>query len=171
MVGKFVRIAGIALALGLVGCGREARQGSLELYLTDQPLNLRSVVVTMGEIEIHPTGGPWRSFFQGPVTMDLMTLRGTQALLAMNNVPDGQYTGFRLRIESGYAVDTTGQRCDLEVPSSKVDVPVVFEVREGGLTRIVLDFDGPASVQVVQAGGSRRCLLRPVITPKSVEIH
>lgn len=171
MVGKVVRTLGVALALGLIGCGSETRQGSLELYLTDQPLDLRSVVVTMSEIEIHPTSGPWQTFFQGPVTMDLMTLQGTQALLAMNNVPDGKYTGFRLRIQSGYVVDTTGQRCDLEVPSDKVDVPVVFEVQQGHVTRIVADFDGRASVQVVQTGGSRRCLLRPVITPKSVEMR
>ncbi|GBC85768.1 hypothetical protein HRbin11_02221 [bacterium HR11] len=158
----------LALGLGAVACGTNP-QGSLEIYLTDQPLSLQSVVVTISQVELHPTSGPWRPFYQGPVTVDLMQLRGTQSLLAMGNVTDGQYTGFRLLVQSGYVIDTSGQRCDLEVPSDKVEVPVVFEVQQGHVTRIVADFDGPASVQVVQTGNARKCILRPVINVKSVE--
>lgn len=158
------------LGFSLVACGM-TRQGSLEIYLTDQPVSLQSVVVTLGQIEIHSTGGPWKPFYQGPVTVDLIQLQGAQSLLAMGNVDDGQYTGFRLLVQSGYIIDASGQRCDLEVPSDKVEVPVVFEVQEGRITRIVVDFDGPASVHVVQTGNARKCLLRPVIVPRSVEIR
>lgn len=170
MYRSWCRTVAWALCLGLAACGT-TRQGSLEIYLTDQPLNLQSVVVTLSQIEIHSTGGPWKPFYQGPVTVDLMRLQGTQSLLAMNNVDDGKYTGFRLLVQSGYIIDTSNQRCDLEVPSDKVEVPVVFEVQQGHITHIVADFDGPASVQVVGTGNAQKCLLRPVIVPKSVEMR
>ncbi len=54
---------------------------------------------------------------------------------------------------------------DLQIESNKVDVPIGFQVREGGDATLLLDFDAAASVQVNDTA-SGRLILRPVVTPK-----
>jgi Domain of unknown function (DUF4382) len=142
--------------------------GVLQLALTDTPIQLKVVSVTLGEIEVHQTGGTWKPFVDSSKTFDLLALKGTEALLAMGSLPDGKFTGFRLRVEQGHIIDDRGARCELIVPSNKIEVPVVFEIRAGSVTKIVTDFNAEQSVHVVQTGKNQRCMLRPVLTPITV---
>ena len=106
-------------------------------------------------------------------TLDLLTLKGTEAVLAMGNLQNGHYTGFRFLIDSGNAVQMDGSTCDLKVPSGKVEVPVVFDMSNGKTTKIVTDFNGEQSVHVVVTGGKNgkhsKCILRPVLKVMSVQ--
>jgi hypothetical protein len=142
--------------------------GMLQLYLTDKPVALQEVNVTIGGIDVHSTGGAWKPFLEGTQTFNLLDLKNTEALVAMGELEDGMYTGFRLLVQEAEAVDTDGQSCTLKVPSDKIHVPVVFEIRESALTKVLLDFDAEASVHVVRTGNTIRCILRPVLTPVSV---
>ena len=156
----------------VLGCSDNSsvsgQRGVLQLFLTDQPIQAKEIDVTLSEIEVHETGGNWKPFVQASKTLDLLTLKGTQSLLAMAELPDGTYTGFRLRVEEGHIIDDQGNRCNLTVPSDKIEVPVVFEIQKGALTKVVLDFKAEDSVHVIQAGKTERCILRPVLTPVSV---
>jgi hypothetical protein len=51
----------------------------------------------------------------------------------------------------------------ITVPSSKVDVPVPFELSADESLQLTLDFDAQASVQVNTTNGRNSYLLRPVI--------
>ena len=159
-------------AFGFYGCSENGsvsgNAGALQLFLTDKPAQLQEVNVKIAEVEVHETGGPWKSFLQTSRTFDLLKLKNTNELLAVSDLSEGMYTGFRLLIEEGNVIDSEGKRCELKVPSDKIEVPVVFEIEKGALTKVVLDFDAAESVHVVVSGNTQRCTLRPVLKPISV---
>jgi len=164
----------LAIAAILAGCSSDngvsnSNSGMLNVMLTDAPIALAQVWVTITEIEVHQTGGNWRTISTASKSQDLLTLKNTQELLASANLPDGNYTGFRLQVSEGHTVDTQDNTCDLKIPSGKIEVPVVFNIKAGKLTTVVLDFNAEKSVHVTSAGQSEQCILRPVITPSSVE--
>jgi hypothetical protein len=143
-------------------------RGMLRVFLTDKPVDLNEVWVTITDIEVHKTGGAWIHFAGSNDSIDLLTLEGKQALLEAATLEEGKYTGIRFFVSEGHIIDTEGERCELKVPSGKTHIPVNFDIEQGGETTIVLDFDAEKSVHVVRAGKNERCNLRPVIHPVSV---
>ena len=70
-------------------------------------------------------------------------------------------------MDSGEIV-VSGETYEMAVPSSEVKIPAVFQVMEGGATKLVLDFDADNSIHVVNPGHSEGYILRPVINVKSI---
>jgi uncharacterized protein DUF4382 len=100
-----------------------------------------------------------------PATFDLLTLTGgATTLLASGEVPAGTYSRIHLDVSDATLVNKDGTTSSLQIDSSKVDVPIRFQVSAGTANAITLDFNAAASVQVNQtaAGGY---ILRPVVTP------
>jgi len=164
----------IIVFLAVLGCSSDnsmsnANGGNLQLFLTDKPIDLDQVWVTISEIDVHQTGGAWQPFLQTSKTMDLLTLKNTRSLIGSASLDKGTYTGFRLLVNEGHVIDTSGQRCDLKVPSQKIEVPVNFEIQDQKSTQVVLDFNAEQSVHVTQTGNGEQCILRPVLTTVSVQ--
>jgi hypothetical protein len=61
-----------------------------------------------------------------------------------------------------------GTTAPLKIDSGKVDVPIHFDVVQDETTGVLLDFDAAASVQVNDTA-SGQIILRPVVTPKSIQ--
>lgn len=170
---RVLLVAMAACGLGLFSCGDSlipggdqppsSRRGALAISLTDAPLEAREVWVTINEIEVHPTGSGWQSFVTEEMEFELLALEGRESLLAAAELEDGKYTKIRLRVQEGYLIDNEGERCDLKVPSGKIDVPVPFEIDAGATTSMLLDFDAEKSVHVTRKGKKMECQLRPVI--------
>jgi hypothetical protein len=143
-------------------------RGTLRVFLTDQPVDLNEVWVTITDIEVHKTGGAWIQFAGSSDSVDLLTLEGKQTLLEAATLEEGKYTGIRFFVSEGHIIDTNDERCELKVPSGKIHIPVNFDIEQGGETSILLDFDAEKSVHVVRTGKNESCNLRPVIHPISV---
>lgn len=162
----------IACVLLFSACGDDAstdtRRGSLQLFLTDQPVELKEVWVTITDIEVHRTGEAWIPFAASGDSFDLLTLQDRQTLLESAALEEGKYTGIRFFISEGHVIDQNEERCDLNVPSGKIHIPVNFDIENGEETSILLDFDAAQSVHVIRTGNNARCNLRPVIHPVSV---
>ena len=149
--------------------GDNDRNGNLVLSLTDQPVELSEVWVTITNIEVHKTGGAWISFDSSEESVDLLTLENREQVLQSAPLEDGKYTGIRLEISEGHIIDAEGERCDLKIPSGKVQINSNFDIESGQDTEVLLDFDAEKSVHVVRTGKNERCNLRPVIHVESVE--
>jgi hypothetical protein len=167
-------LAIIAITAILGGCSSDngvsnSNSGTLQVMMTDAPIDLAQVWVTITEVDVHQTGADWRMISTASKSQDLLKLKNTQELLATASLTDGSYTGFRLQVSEGHVVDAQGNTCDLKIPSDKIEVPVAFTIKAGKLTSVVLDFNAEKSVHVTSAGQSEKCILRPVITPSSVE--
>jgi len=141
------------------------QQGTLQIFLTDKPIQAKQVWVTFSTIDVHRTGAAWQSVSAKPIEFDLLTLKNTESLLASANLKDGSYTGVRIEVDKGNVVFQDGSDCNLVVPSGEVTVPVNFTIQNGSITKLVFDFDAGKSVHVVEAGKSDKCVLRPLIVP------
>jgi len=181
------------LCLALLGCSQgsfSARvdngTGTVNIFLTDAPLDLAgvtSVNVTLTDVVLFPkdsdSSGEMLAgdldartpvvIVSHPATFDLLTLTGgATALLGTDEVPAGGYARIRLEVSSAELVYQDGTTAPLKIESGKVDVPIQFSVAQDETTGVVLDFDAAASVQVNETA-SGTLILRPVVTPKSVQ--
>ena len=164
--------------------GAARAPGTLEVYLTDAPATYESVWVTTDRLTVHRSGGPWESLPlrathadtngdgdddvianpDGSLTIDLIALRGLEALIAGGPIPSGHYTQIRLRVATAWAEDATGT-IPLKVPSgarSGVKIVGPFTVDPGAITRLLLDFDACASI-VDRGDSGKPLILKPVI--------
>ena len=183
------------LCLALLGCSGgsfSARvdngTGTVNIFLTDAPLDLAgvtSVNVTLTSVVLFPedsdSSGEMTTLagnldamtpvviVSHPATFDLLTLPGgATALLGTDEVPAGSYQRIRLEVSSADLIYPDGTTAPLKIESGKVDVPIRFSVAQDETTGVVLDFDAAASVQVNDTAGGA-IILRPVVTPKSVQ--
>ena len=160
------------------GTSSRAGTGTLEVNLTDAPIdlsNVQSVNVTLTGVIVYPaeSTNPMHIVMEGtpislmthPATFDLLTLTGgATALLASGEVPAGTYNRIRLEISDATLIYKDSTTAPLKIESNKVDVPIRFEVGVDATSIVTLDFDAAASVQV-NSTASDMFILRPVVTP------
>ncbi len=183
------------LSLTFLGCSQgyfaarvDDGHGTVNIFLTDAPLDLAgvaSVNVTLTDVVLFPEDSDAASVLNTtsdggaemtpvvivshPATFDLLTLTGgATTLLGTDEVPTGNYSRIRLEVSSAELVYLDATTAPLKIESGKVDVPIHFTVVQDETTGIVLDFDAAASVQVNDTG-SDQLILRPVVTPKSLQ--
>ena len=185
----------LAAAVGLVACDSGSGTGAtsgVSIFLTDAPIDLtdvHAVNVTVSGVALYPTdagsgdsdgveldSGPIS--LPGDLTINLLDFQSGQVtFVGSATVPPGSYNRVRLRVVSAELVrDDDGDPATpdlvepITVPSSKVDVPVPFELTQGEDLAITLDFDAQASVQVNSTGGHDTYLLRPVINVAGMKV-
>ena len=157
----------ISVALLLSGCVSSDRTGNFQLYLTDQPVDADEIWITISKIEVQKTGEAFLTIWEGPEEFDLLTLTNTEELILDTTLEEGMYTQIRLTVSEGWIV--IGDKSpEMTVPSSKVVIPLVFNVMEDSSIEVVLDFEAESSIHVVNAGLSEQYILRPVIIVKSI---
>jgi len=166
---KLILFAFIVTLL-LWGCTSSNGTGNFKLYLTDQPIdidNAEEILVTISEINIQKAEEGFSTVCASTHTYDLLKLRSKEEKILDITLGEGMYTQIRLVVASGQIV-IDGETYDMTVPSSEVKIPVVFNIMDGDVVEIVLDFEAEHSIQVVNAGQSEKYILSPVIRVKSI---
>lgn len=182
-----------ALMVAMIGCGSDPTSpstGTVTVLLTDAPIDLSEVTaveVTLDHMFLFGNQGvvndedgmrmgkPGVSAGEG-LTLNLLDYQnGDTVEIATEEVPVGDYKKLRMYIIEATLVlpDPNDEmleiRHTIDVPSSKVDIPVSFTVSGGEAVLVTLDFDAALSVQVNETqGGNKEYILRPVITPTGV---
>jgi hypothetical protein len=187
-------VLAVAALVALGACNTENSSGGpsgVSLYLTDAPLSLtgvHAVNVTLSGVELYPADagsgdaggielGSGPISLPGDLTLNLLDFQnGNVTFVGSQVVPAGSYNRIRLQVVSAEIVrDDDGDPAtpdiveSVTVPSSKVDVPVSFELTAGEGMAITLDFNAQASVQVTTTNGRNSYLLRPVINVAGVK--
>jgi len=182
--------ASLFLLIVLLGCSSgsmnarmDRGNGTVNVFLTDAPIdlsNVKSVNVTLTSVVLYPSDdgtvadpagedGTPVVILSHPATFDLLTLTGgAKDLLGTDEVPAGAYARIRLEVSDAQLVYQDDTTASLKIESGKVDVPIHFKIVRDESTDVVLDFDAAASVQVNETA-SDQLILRPVVTPQSVE--
>lgn len=176
-------LALLMLPLALVACGGgssplplAATTGTLTVKVTDAPVDdAAEVVIVFTGIELQRSvGDPVTINFDTPKSIDLLKFRdGTTANLVEGlSVSAGQYSWLRLllsaqqNLQSGsYIKLKDGRQFPLFIPSgSETGLKLVrpFVVAQGGVTRLVVDFDLRKSV-VAPPGQAPNWFLRPAL--------
>ena len=157
-----------SVTLLLWGCTSSDGTGNFKLYLTDQPIdNAEEIWVTISEINVQKEDEGFLTVWTGTQTYDLLALRDKEEKIVDITLGEGMYTQIRLVVVSGRIV-IAEESHDMTVPSSEVKIPVVFNIMDGDVVEIVLDFEAEHSIQVVNAGQSEKYILSPVIRVKSI---
>jgi len=158
-----------------VGCGNgTSGTGTLAIMLTDAPTDsVKSIFVTIDSVTVHSDQAGWVSVFQGPLTVDLLTLKDTSMKLGQVTLPAGTVSQVRFVLTDNgpqYVVLNDGSQAPLKVPSgseSGVKLNGPFTVSACNKHTLVLDFDGKNSIEFHETGSDIGWILRPVIHVKA----
>ena len=169
---------------GGLGTGK----GTLKIYLTDAPGDYLEVNIIISKIEGHIAGdgeegedkGSWKVLKEwgGGLQVDLIKLEDVSMLLASLELEPNKYTQLRLFLmggeEDAWVVLDEPEGSEestsiefLEIPSSantgiKLNRP--FEIMEGMITKLTIDFDAEKSVIKT---GNGKYKMKPVISLSS----
>jgi len=160
--------------------------GTLRISLKDSPFSDASaLLVTFSEVSAHASGDTWTTVpFAGAAasrTCDLKKLVAAEDVLGVVDLPAGHYTQIRLTV-AGAAIyfggassgvcgpDVTAaaftSKADVTIPSGEIKLNREFDVPAGGVTTILLDFDGDKSIKET---GNGQYKMTPVIGIVSVK--
>jgi hypothetical protein len=166
-------IAGVAAYLVLSGAvpGVSIRPGAtvapssqVYVYLTDKPVKVDHLYVTISKVLFHREGGgneTWVSCSLTGTTFDLAQLVNTSQLMAQCSLPNGTYNIIRLVVVSVQAV-VNGQTYNCTLPSGRFEVPLGPSpiIVNGTSYDVTVDF---GAVNHVVMTGNGKCIVMPVI--------
>jgi len=156
------------------GCGGGGRSnGSLQVYLADDPLDAKAVNVTISRIDVAKAEDAWTTlvdFGSSPVTIDLLDYRydgdtstPDQYLLADRPLAEGHYTQIRLILTKIEIVDSSDAVHECAMNSQdKTGLKLVgeFDVAPGTMSAVLIDFNVAKSI-VEMGNGTYR--LQPTV--------
>lgn len=122
------------------------KTGTLVVKLTDAPVELKHLNVTIGNLSaqrVEDENETWEklSFVDGvsEVYVDILALQNVTRDLSITEIPLGNYTKLRMTITTANATYINGETVDLKVPPRRIDVKVHFEIKAGETTRLLID--------------------------------
>ena len=143
--------------------------GTLMIKLTDAPVALDQLNVTIENVSVHSVEEDrWIDLdFVDPtrenVTVDLLKLENVTTDLSITPIPAGNYTMIKLRIAKASALfQGEDKPVELNVPSKSIKVIIHFEIENGELRIILIDM-GVDLFAVSQSGN-----FRPVVKAKVI---
>lgn len=127
----------------------KAKTGTLTVLLTDAPTDLEHLNITISSLsalnvddseenwtELNFVGGKESVYF------DLLALYNVTMELSSQEIPVGNYTKLRMKIETANATKTDGEIIeDLQVPSGKIDIIIHFEIDSDETTYLLIDME------------------------------
>jgi len=164
--------------------------GTVAVYVTDAPARntVTSIMVTISEVSIHRAVAEQEQQQQGEDdhvqeqeqqqvqqgedewltidieanarSFDLFDVAGIEQLLGESEVTAGKYTQVRLTIESIEVALEDGVLQPATLPSGVLKFVHPFDVIDGEVTELLIDFDAEKSVTVTGAG---QVLVKPVV--------
>jgi hypothetical protein len=182
-----ITAAAISMVLGLAACGGGDggnETGQLSLGVTDAPVDdASSVVVQFSGVAFKRAGATAetvQNLSPSPRQLDLLQYQGGRAALLLDGVtlPAGDYEWIRLIVDNepavrdSYIVLTSGQECELSVPSgaeSGLKLNRGFNLPADGSVALTIDFDLRKSIHAPpgQQGSAAECtqgyLMRPTL--------
>jgi hypothetical protein len=151
-------------------------KGKLEIYLTDSsekykvndPETYSEVNITISEIKVHLAGDDEGEWIEWPLDEEteynLIELENVSVLLSEGQLEPGKYTQIRLFITNSNIFLIGGEKyITLIIPSvyeTGIKLIHPFEIVEGEITKLIIDFDAEKSVVKT---GNGEYKLKPVI--------
>lgn len=164
-------------AIVCVGCGGSSSSGTgqLQVSLVDAPLNADEINVTITSVDVHSSGGGWKTIktYNPGLEVNLLDYSTSGSSLMLADVPleAGHYTQVRLMLsDAEVVIGGTPHDVDLaNVAQTGVKCVREFTVQSGQLVALILDFNAAKSF-VNNPPGSENFKLHPVMTMSPVNI-
>ena len=174
VIGLAIIIAGIAAYLVLSGAipGAFTRpgvsavtpSGQVYVFLTDKPVKVDHLYVTISKVLFHREGGDNETWVSCPLTettFDLTQLVNTSQLMSRCSLPNGTYNIIRLEVVSAQAV-ANGQTYNCTLPSGRFEVPLGPSsiIINGTSYDVTVDFGAVNNIVIT---GNGKCIVMPVM--------
>ncbi|MCW3094284.1 MAG: hypothetical protein JWP81_5353 [Ferruginibacter sp.] len=164
-----IAIAVCAATFGFYSCGKDNKNTTLNVRLTDNPVAFQEVNVDIREVRIKfsddVTDNEWVTLTTHPGIYNLLTLQGVDTALATALVPSNTVRQIRFVLGPNNTVKDNGVVYPLVIPSgseSGLKIKISKEL-SSTLETLVIDFDAALSVLKEGTGDYK---LRPVIKVK-----
>jgi len=152
-------------ASGITLPNQETKTGRLTVLLTDAPVDLDELMITITDLEVHQVGegeaeGEWISLIQDAnIEFNLLEYQNGKKLeLASQDIDIGSYNKIRMFVSKAFAVyKETDSQVPLNVPPGKIDVITEFELVEDGSKVVLIDME-PDWVAISKSGNLRPTL-------------
>ena len=148
-------------ASGITFPNQEMKTGRLTVLLTDAPVDLDKLLITVDELEVHQVGegeGEWISIIKNIPEFNLLDYQEQETLeLGSVNIDVGKYNKIRMYVSKATAIYEDESSVDLNVPSGKIDVITEFELVDGGSKVVTIDME-PDWVAISNHGNLRPTL-------------
>ncbi|MFO8101476.1 MAG: DUF4382 domain-containing protein [Dehalococcoidia bacterium] len=140
--------------------GTPASTGILELRVTDAPNHdISAVNMTISSIEVHQEEADWETVISGSRSFELLELRGVEEILGSRELEAGHYTQIRLNVEE-VLVTVDGAVQNAHLPSEQLKLTGAFDIQEGKVTILTMDFDAEKSLVITPAD---MIIFKPVV--------
>jgi len=133
-------------------------KGTLVIKITDKPVSeeITSVLVTISKVEVHKSGyedeSGWITIMNEEKEFDLIQIEDVEEFLTSKIVDVGKYTQIRLYV-SNASITIGGKQMELDIMGNSVKLVNEFDIEEGRITELILDFDAEESV--IETGNGR----------------
>mgnify|MGYP001029503440 CR=1 FL=1 len=149
--------------------GVAAKTGTLVVLLTDAPVRLQSLNVTLSGLSVIGEEGEIKLDFVSGAQFyieNLLALNGVDIPISDEEIPVGNYTKIRMNVTDAYAYygPDDERNTPLKVPPGHIDVIAHFEIEEDMITQITIDME-PDWVAI-----SNHNTLRPVLKVESITV-
>jgi len=144
-------IAGVAVSSVVIPSltfpGFASNTGKLTIWLTDAPVELRHLNITIDSVSaqrVENGNEVWENLTLvggEPIYFDLLALQNVTEKLADTTLPSGNYTMIKMHVKTINATYPYGHTANLTLPSWFVRVIVHFEIEEGGYTALLVDMN------------------------------
>jgi len=145
-------------------------KGTLIVKLTDAPVELEHLNVTISNISVQRTGQgaeTWENLaFVGGVNevyVDILALQDVTQDISIAQLAPGNYTKIRMTITTANATYIGGRTVDHMVPPGHIGVIVQFEIKAGQATTVLIDMQ--ADWVAISESGILRPVLKATVIP------
>lgn len=143
----------------------KAETGQLTVLLTDAPVDVDELWLTITDLELHKVGaedGGWIPLIEGDeITFDLLEYQeGATLNLASVTIATGTYNKIRMTVTDATAVyidEEENSEVTLKVPPGHIDVITQFDIENGENVVVLIDME-PDWVAISKSNN-----LRPVL--------
>lgn len=152
-----------------------ANTGTLIVKITDAPVELSNLFLTIDGIEVQDESGGWTllpliSGGEEGLHFDLLQFESTTMDAATGELEAGEYNSIRMSVKTASArlIDSDID-IPLRVPSEKIKVIVQFTIEEGEDTTVILDIQVDSTEMSIAIANNAEHNLRPVVTATVID--
>jgi len=152
-----------------------ANRGTLIVKITDAPVELSNLFLTIDDIGVQDESGDWTSLTlvssgDEGLRFDLLEFESTTMDAATGELEAGEYNSIRMSVKEASArlIDSEID-VPLRVPSEKIKVVVQFTIEKGEDTTVILDIQVDSTEMSIAIANNAEHNLRPVVTATVID--
>jgi len=145
-------------------------KGTLIVKITDKPVNLTYLNLTIDSISAHRKGYGNETWVDlafvndiSEVTFNLLSLQNVTMDLSITEIQPGNYTQIRMHVKLANATYEDGSVDELKVPSEDLKIIIHFTIEVGQVTTLLIDVE-PNWNAIIHSGHFTPVLKATIIT-------